>query len=116
VLALSSVHETPKWLAARRLCAAGHYARAKVLCFEAVPFSTRGEARTVARLAHERGWRSIVVVTSRFHVTRAHMLFRRCYGGRLTFVAAPTAWWRLPVGWADETVKLLVQLLAERGC
>lgn len=116
VLALSSVQQTPKWRAARALCAAGRYVHARVLCFEAVPYSTRGEARTVARIARERGWRSIVVVTSRFHVTRAHMLFRRCWHGGLTFVAAPTPWWRLPVDWADETGKLVVQLLVERSC
>jgi uncharacterized SAM-binding protein YcdF (DUF218 family) len=116
VLALSSVRETPKWRAARALCAAGRYAGARVLCFEAVPYSTRGEARTVAGIARRRGWRSIVVVTSRFHVTRAHMLFRRCWHGGLTFVAAPTTWWRLPADWADETVKLAVQLTFERGC
>ena len=66
-----------------RLCAAHRYAGARVVCFTAVPFSTRGEAETVARLARARGWHSVVVVTSTFHITRAHMLFRRCFHGRL---------------------------------
>ena len=44
------------------------------------------DARAIARLARERGWSSIVVVTSRFHVTRARMLFRRCYRGALSVV------------------------------
>ena len=87
-----------------------------MLCFEAVPFSTQGEAETVARLARARGWSSVVVVTSTFHVTRAHMLFRRCYHGRLAMVGAPSPWWRLPADWASETGKLLVQLTVERGC
>jgi uncharacterized SAM-binding protein YcdF (DUF218 family) len=116
VLAISSVRETPRWLAARRLCAARRYDGASIVCFEAVPYSTRGEARAVARLARERGWRSVVVVTSRFHITRAHMLFRRCYHGGLAFVAAPSPWWRAPLDWADETGKLLVQLTVERSC
>lgn len=116
VLALSSVDRTPHWANAERLCRTHRYAGARVLCFEAVPFSTRGEARTVARLAQERDWRSIVVVTSRFHITRAHMLFRRCWHGPLSMVAAPSTWWQLPVEWISETGKLFVQLTVERGC
>jgi uncharacterized SAM-binding protein YcdF (DUF218 family) len=116
VLAISSVQDTPKWRAARALCAAGRYLGARVVCFRAVPYSTRGEARAVARLARERGWSSVVVVTSRFHVTRARILFRRCYHGGLAFVGAPSTWWRLPAEWASETAKLAVQLTVERSC
>lgn len=67
-----------------------------VLCPKPDPFSTRGEARMIARLAAERGWRSVVVVTSRFHLVRARLLIERCYGGRVAMVGAPTASWRLP--------------------
>jgi uncharacterized SAM-binding protein YcdF (DUF218 family) len=116
VLALSSVQQTKHWAEAERLCRAHRYAGARVVCFEAVPYSTRGEARTVARLAKARGWRSIVVVTSRFHITRAHLLFRRCWHGPLSMVGAPSTWWQLPEEWASETGKLLVQLTVERGC
>ncbi|HEX6788970.1 MAG TPA: YdcF family protein [Gaiellaceae bacterium] len=116
VLALSSVQRTKHWREADRLCRVRRYAGARVVCFDAVPFSTRGEARTVARLARQRGWRSIVVVTSRFHITRAHMLFRRCWHGPLSMVGAPSTWWQLPVEWVSETGKLLVQVTAERGC
>jgi uncharacterized SAM-binding protein YcdF (DUF218 family) len=116
VLALSSVQRTKHWAEADRLCRDRHYAGARVVCFNAVPFSTRGEARTVARLARSRGWRSIVVVTSRFHITRAHLLFRRCWHGPLSMAAAPSAWWQLPVEWVSETGKLLVQVTVERRC
>jgi uncharacterized SAM-binding protein YcdF (DUF218 family) len=116
VLALSSVAKTPTWKAAHDLCDAGRYAGARVLCFEANPYSTRGEAETVARIARSRGWRSVVVVSSTFHLTRASLLFHRCYAGRLSFVGAPETWWRLPEQWASETAKLLVQLTVERGC
>src|ERR671939_278548 len=64
----------PLWPEANRLCA-GHAARFAVVCFRPKPYSTRGEAEDVARLAARRRWRSIVVVTSRYHVTRARMLF-----------------------------------------
>jgi uncharacterized SAM-binding protein YcdF (DUF218 family) len=116
VLALSTVQRTPQWPEAERLCATHRYAAARVVCFTAVPFSTRGEARTVARLARERGWRSVVVVTSTFHVTRAHMLFRRCYHGSLSVVGSGSTWWKLPEEWASETGKLIVQLTVERRC
>jgi uncharacterized SAM-binding protein YcdF (DUF218 family) len=116
VLAISSVARTKRWPLGRRVCAEGRYEGARVLCFDAVPFSTRGEARTVASLARRHGWSSIVVVTSTFHVTRAHMLFRRCYHGRLSMVGAASPWWRLPADWASETGKLLVQLTAQRSC
>jgi uncharacterized SAM-binding protein YcdF (DUF218 family) len=116
VLALSTVQRTPHWPEAERLCATHRFAGARVVCFTAVPFSTRGEARTVTRLARERGWHSVVVVTSTFHVTRADMLFRRCYHGRLSVLGSGSTWWKLPEEWASETGKLIVQLTAERGC
>ncbi len=116
VLAISSVQKTPKWRQARELCAKGRYERARVVCFLAQPYSTRGEARAIARLAPAHGWRSLVVVSSTFHLTRAKMLFRRCWHGRLYFVGSDTPWWRLPLDWVSETGKLAVQLTAQRGC
>jgi uncharacterized SAM-binding protein YcdF (DUF218 family) len=116
VLAISSVSHTRPWPLAERLCGAGRYAGARVICFEASPYSTRGEAEAVGRLARARGWTDLVVVTSRFHVTRARMLFRRCYSGKLSMLAVPSTWWKLPLDWADETGKLLVQLTAQRAC
>ena len=53
VLAISTVGRTPHWPQAVALCRRGRYAQARVLCFDAIPFSTQGEARTVARLARE---------------------------------------------------------------
>jgi uncharacterized SAM-binding protein YcdF (DUF218 family) len=116
VLALSTVQRTKHWPQAARLCATHRYAGARVLCFTAVPFSTQGEARAVARLARKRGWRSVVVVTSTFHITRADLLFRRCYHGALSLVGAGSPWWQLPEEWVSETGKLLVQLTVRRGC
>jgi uncharacterized SAM-binding protein YcdF (DUF218 family) len=117
VLAISSVARDPKWITAQKLCK-GEYGklRFKVLCFEASPYSTRGEAETVARLAREHGWHRIVVVTSMYHVTRAHMLFRRCYHGDLWTVGTSSPLRYLPEEWASETGKLLVQVTAERSC
>jgi uncharacterized SAM-binding protein YcdF (DUF218 family) len=117
VLAISSAFQDPRWTKAHRLCRGQEGpTRFRVLCFKAVPYDTRGEARTVARLARTHGWTRVVVVTSEYHVTRARMLFRRCYHGRLWMVGTGSAWQRLPNEWALESGKLLVQFVAERGC
>jgi len=117
VLAVSGAFLDPRWKKAHRLCD-GAYGptRFRVLCFEPAPYSTRGEARTVARLARQHGWSRIVVVTSTYHLTRARMLFRRCYHGRLWMVGTSSPWWQLPQEWLSETGKLLVQAVFESGC
>ena len=117
VLAISSVRRDPKWVKAGKLCD-GAYGklRFRVLCFEASPYSTRGEAEAVSRLAQAHGWHRIVVVTSTYHVTRARMLFRRCYHGSLWTVGTAARWWMLPEEWASETAKLAVQIIFERSC
>jgi uncharacterized SAM-binding protein YcdF (DUF218 family) len=117
VLAISSPFEDPRWTKAQRLCRGQDGPTSfHVLCFRAVPFDTRGEARAIARLARVHGWTRVVVVTSTYHVTRARMLFRRCYHGRLWMVGTGSQWRRLPREWLFESGKLLVQALAERGC
>jgi uncharacterized SAM-binding protein YcdF (DUF218 family) len=117
LLAVSSAFKDPKWIKAHRLCRGEDGpTRFHVLCFQAVPYSTRGEARTVARLAREHGWHRIVVVTSTYHVTRARMLFRRCYRGQLWTVGTSSPWTELPQEWVSETGKLIVQTTVERSC
>jgi uncharacterized SAM-binding protein YcdF (DUF218 family) len=116
VLAISSPNRG-KWPKARSLCAGRtKVAHVSVLCFQPSPYSTQGEARAVARLARAHGWSRVVVVTSTFHVTRARMLFRRCYPGKLWMVGTSWPWWKLPEEWASETGKLAVQLTVQRGC
>ena len=116
LLVISSPAQDPKWRTAKRLCDMHRAAGVRVLCFEAHPYSTEGEAKAIARLAHAHGWKHVVVVTSTFHVTRARMLVRRCYKGALSMVGTQSTWWKLPEEWATETGKLLVQLTFERGC
>jgi uncharacterized SAM-binding protein YcdF (DUF218 family) len=116
VLAISSVGRSKHAEVARRLCAAKQYRTARVICFDPLPYSTQGEARAVHRLAAKLRWRSVVVVTSTFHVTRAKLLFRRCLDIPVFVVGASSPWWRLPEEWATETGKLAVQLTVQRGC
>lgn len=117
VLAISSAFHGSRWKKAQRLCRGEEGpTRFRVLCFDAVPYSTQGEARTIARLARSHGWHRVVVVTSTYHVTRARMLVRRCYHDALWVVGTGSPWWRLPMEWASETGKLIVQLTVRRGC
>jgi uncharacterized SAM-binding protein YcdF (DUF218 family) len=58
-------------------------------CITPDPFTTQGEARLARDLLNERGWSSIIVVTSVTHVSRAQMLFERCVSedGRIQFTS-----------------------------
>lgn len=105
----------PRWPQANRVCA-DRKLPFTVICFRPTPFSTRGEAEAITRMAAARRWRSIVVVTSTFHVTRARMLFERCFKGRLQVVGARYDLKRLPVEVFSEWGKLLYALTLRRGC
>ena len=105
----------PLWPEANRLCA-GRPVRFRVLCFRPRPYSTQGEARAVARLIHALGWESVVVVTSRYHVTRARMLVERCTERRIDAVGADYPLREVPWVLGAETLKLGYALTLERGC
>lgn len=49
-----------------------------LLCLNLDEKDTRGEARAIGNLVAAKGWTSITVVTSRYHVTRAGVLIRQC--------------------------------------
>lgn len=103
----------PRWTQANRLCRFGDSDR--ILCVRPDPYSTRGEARLAARLARERDWDSLVVVSSRFHLLRARTLFERCFDGRLDLVGSPSPRVRLPLAIALEWAKLSIATV-RRAC
>ena len=89
----------------------------EVICFRADPFTTRGEARVVARLAAARGWTKLLVVTSDYHARRARLLFGRCYDGSLVVVGAPSSGGSAVVlTHAHEGAGLVYANLVARGC
>jgi uncharacterized SAM-binding protein YcdF (DUF218 family) len=90
--------------------------RTGALCFQAKPYSTRGEARAIARLAAARGWHTVDVVTSQFHVFRARILIRRCYHGGLRMIGASQSPLRLPIDMAKESLKLVYHEVVTRDC
>ncbi len=61
--------------------------RYRVICFQPDPTTTRGEAEELGRLAQQRHWNSVLVVTSVYHVSRARLVVDRCMPGTVRMVA-----------------------------
>ncbi|WBL19227.1 ElyC/SanA/YdcF family protein [Citricoccus sp. NR2] len=57
-----------------------------VTCVTPDPLTTRGEARSWARLAEQHDWDSVMVITMVPHLGRAEMYFQRCFSGELVMV------------------------------
>ncbi|HVN61747.1 MAG TPA: YdcF family protein [Gaiellaceae bacterium] len=99
---------------ANKLCKGGR--PFKVVCFRPDPYSTRGEAEAVARLARKHGWRSLVVVTSRYHVYRARILFKRCFKGHLAVTGSMPSLKNMVNGTLQEWPKLVYEETLVRAC
>lgn len=106
------------WAPARKLCAHPRGRSFRVICFRPAPYSTRGEARAALALAERYRWRSLLVITSTYHLFRARLLFKRCLDGHARVYATGSrdslAW--LPLNMANETVKLGLVFTTRRGC
>ena len=90
----------------------------EVLCLKPDPDNTREEARAVGRLAASRGWKTLVVVTTRHHVPRSQRLFDRCLDGEVVLMGADP---RYGVGMvlrnlAREWLGVIRSLTIARGC
>jgi uncharacterized SAM-binding protein YcdF (DUF218 family) len=105
----------PRQPRANRLCQEGGDGFG-VACFTPDPDSTRGEARKVAELARKHGWKRVLLVTSRFHVTRARMLFDRCTDADVDAVGVDYPLTSVPAAVAGEWVKLGLSSTIARGC
>lgn len=57
-------------------------------CFDPDPPTTKGEARELRRLATERGWKTVIVVTFKPHISRARYILEQCFGGSLIMAAS----------------------------
>lgn len=87
--------------------------------------STFGEAREVLRYAYRRGYRSILLVTSKLHTRRASLIYRRLAGDSIRVISRPArddpydpaTWWQnrtMVRRVVIEYQKLLVFLLIDR--
>jgi uncharacterized SAM-binding protein YcdF (DUF218 family) len=101
----------PGWLEAVALCK-----NDRAICFTPDPYSTQGEARWIAQEAKERGWDSVVVVTSSYHVRRSRMIVERCFHGDLAVVGAHPPFGNRVIGVAWEWPKSVYYLTLNRGC
>jgi hypothetical protein len=59
-----------------------------VTCFTPDPYTTRGEARALGKLANERGWTNVIVIAPKAQISRARFLIERCYHHGLQMVQA----------------------------
>lgn len=74
--------------AADEACNAAVFPNPSVICFRPPNLDTRGEARAVSRLIEANGWKSVTVVTSSYHVTRAGRLIGQCTTADVQMVAS----------------------------
>lgn len=91
---------------------------AEFVCLRPQPDNTRTEAQEAARLAEARQWRSVTVVTSKDHITRARILFRRCFNGRIRMMGddPPPDRGVLPHQPLREWVKVAYTVTLSRSC
>ena len=84
---VSNPHGTDDpWLTG--FCAAPH-PEFDLQCFAPDPPTTKGEGRELRRLASQYGWRTVIVVTFRPHISRARFILEQCFDGDLIMVASP---------------------------
>jgi uncharacterized SAM-binding protein YcdF (DUF218 family) len=93
-----------------------HVPQARVVCFLPVPGRTVGEVEFAARYARARGWRSLMVITGHEQATRARLLLRRCFSGKLVVVPAATDWVDVPYEVLYEWGALAKALIVQTGC
>ncbi len=117
VLVLSDGSRSKSRLA-RKLCSHPQGRSFRVVCFRPSPYSTRGEAREARLMAERRGWRSLLVVTSTYHVFRSRLLFERCLPApfKLSVTGTTDSIPSLPLNALKETGKLLLAETLRRGC
>lgn len=82
-----------------RACASGT-ATLTVICFVPSPYTTRGEAMYLARLAKQNNWSHVIVVSWNFHMVRARYIFEQCFGGSVTMLPVPRSYDYTPLQWA----------------
>ena len=63
----------------------------EVICFAANPNSTRGEAAMFGEIAGEQGWKTVVLVTSTYHLHRAELWLGRCVDATIHQVGADSS-------------------------
>ncbi|CAM4007250.1 YdcF family protein [Tsukamurella strandjordii] len=71
----------------------------EVLCEVPDPSTTRGEALFTERLAKERGWKKVIVISWRYHLPRSRFIFGNCFAGETVTRAVPRGYDFGPADW-----------------
>ena len=74
----------------------------EVICLRPDPLTTRGEAILTRRLALARDWSNVMVISWRYHLPRARLIFRQCFSdepGTAVMVAVPRRYRFSVLGW-----------------
>jgi uncharacterized SAM-binding protein YcdF (DUF218 family) len=88
----------------------------ETICFRPDPLTTRGESRETGRLAAERGWKKIIVVTAVTQTTRARLRLRRCYPGQVLMSPVTVPPWSWGYWIAYEWGAMVKALVWQRSC
>jgi hypothetical protein len=88
----------------------------KLICFNAVPANTQGEAEFVGRLATMYHWHSLAVVAITPQAVRARLRVERCFAGQVYVVTAPLARTSWPYQIAYQWGALVKALVVQRSC
>jgi uncharacterized SAM-binding protein YcdF (DUF218 family) len=92
------------------------YPTLTVLCSQPSPDTTQGEAVSIARLARQYGWHSLVLVTTPDQTFRAELRFRRCFPGAVFGVTTPLPAGQWPSAIAYQWAATSKAELINRGC
>jgi uncharacterized SAM-binding protein YcdF (DUF218 family) len=93
-----------------------HVGPAQVICFQPSPNTTQGEAEGASVIAGQHGWRSIVLVTTRDQVWRAHLRLARCYSGQIYGLGAPVPWYGWPYAITYQWLATIKAETVQRAC
>jgi uncharacterized SAM-binding protein YcdF (DUF218 family) len=82
--------------------------------------STREEAKTLAQLAKQKKWRSVIVVTSNFHTRRARYIFSCVFPAEIKIRITgardgdfdPERWWEKRISVKDMVREMAAMLVA----
>jgi hypothetical protein len=100
----------------RGTCGSMYYG-VRVVCFIPRPYTTQGEARFLARVAHEDDLRSVIVVAGRAQTVRARLRVQRCFHGQVMIDPVSASSLRVGVYLVFyEWGALLKALTVQRGC
>ncbi|WP_431239120.1 YdcF family protein [Mycolicibacterium aichiense] len=118
VLLSNAYSDRPAVLSDFRQACAASTDTITVLCFIPDPFTTRGEAMYVARLAEQHNWSHVIVVSWNYHMVRARYVFRQCFHGDVIMRPVPRSYdfalWRWPMIYAYQYAGLVKAFLL--GC